>query len=281
MGKMIKRVPDNTDCGTEVLGLLADLVTQLNNGAKTKQQLGLFNQGKNPFFDKPAQPVSLKTAKRIFGAGLLGPQAVRRTFGVKLEDVPPINASIQELERASELGQRLMLRIPKVNASLLSMIGISNLLQPRFDEQSKGKILYDTGGWKATEDFFIKDTPRFGWALVSSKVLPGSVGKNYLDQTQLLIDYLVKRVFCNIMFQPYVDAITEFQNAFKDKPTEELEKFLKDDWQKAAQVLSDLRINQLLRHTPTEVLYDFVLVSDNLNERLWENLYTWTNRRSS
>ncbi|MFH1145368.1 MAG: hypothetical protein V1707_00165, partial [bacterium] len=47
------------------------------------------------------------------------------------------------------------------------------------------------------------------------------------------------------------------------------------------QVLSDLRINQLLRHTPTEVLYDFVLVSDNLNERLWENLYTWTNRRSS
>ncbi|MCX6782123.1 MAG: hypothetical protein NTW66_03340 [Candidatus Magasanikbacteria bacterium] len=56
--------------------------------------------------------VTLAEAERIFGEDFHGPEAVEKTFDfhVRESEVPPIPFSQEDLERAKELGQMLILR---------------------------------------------------------------------------------------------------------------------------------------------------------------------------
>ena len=48
--------------------------------------------------------------------GFLGPEAIKAAFGVELspEEIPPIKFTKEQLERARDLGQFLVLRLDKV-----------------------------------------------------------------------------------------------------------------------------------------------------------------------
>ena len=212
-------------------------------------------------------------AREIMGKeDFLGQEAVEKAFGIKLnkKEIPRIPFKKEELERAKELGQFLVLRTE------LTMEKMNELLQAEFGEQNKGKILYDTN-WYQNEDFFKKDTPKLEWALTSKEVIPDSTFKNYLEQIELIADYLKNQIFKDKqMPKEYEEAIEKFE-----KQKQNIEKLMKGDRKEAAKQLSELKINQLTRQSPSEALYDILVYFQNNNQRLLENKCAWTKRCSS
>jgi len=128
--------------------------------------------------------------------------------------------------------------------------------------------------WYDSEDFFKKDIPRIGWALVSKDIIPKSTGKTYLQQTDMLVDYLGD-VLPNIRSQrKYYSGVSEFL-AQEDAIAQ-----IKDP-KEAARRLSDLKLNQATRQTPVEAVYDLLVYFENTGQRLLKNIYTWTSKRDS
>lgn len=227
---------------------------------------------------------NIESAKRLFSEDFFGPDAVKKAFGVELSDseIPEITFSQQELERAKELGQRLILRVDRAqDRSVLTMNRMQKLLQEEFSKDpKKGKVLFDTS-WYKDEAFFNAQAPRMKWALVGKDVLPGSTGKHYLDQTIAINDYLVQQVLDGPVSDEHKAAIADFRIKRPD-----LKKAMDEvlagsgDWQKLAKDLSELRLNQMFRQTPAEVLYDMLMVVQNTEGRFLPDKYTWTNGQS-
>jgi len=233
------------------------------------------------------EETSLEQAQEIMKQDFMGPEQVKKAFGIEIpeEEIPPIPFSPEELEQAKELGQFLVLRYNKApDGEPLTIKKMNEMLQDKFTEEDKGEILFNID-WYKNEDFFTKQTPHFSWSLVTKKVLGEgpegkdfqSTSKNYLEQTQILIDYLKNKVFKDQELpEQYQEAIEEFNHQKK-----EIEDLMSSDWEKAAEKLSQLKINQLLRRTPSEILYDTLLYFQNTGERLLKNRYDWSKTQSS
>lgn len=230
----------------------------------------------------------LEDAIEIMGADFLGPEAVKKAFGIELSDdeVPELEFTQDELERAKALGQRLILRVDRAqDGSSLTMDKIRKLAEAQFQldpttAAAKGKALYQQD-WYNSEAFFTTQTPRMKWALVGKDVLPGSTGKHYLDQTIAIADFLVKEVLDGPVADEHKEALADFR---VKKPG--LEDAMIDvqagsgDWKKLAKDLSELKLNQMFRQTPAEVLYDMMMVVQNTEGRFLPDKYTWTNKQS-
>ena len=244
------------------------------------EKLGLTkNKPKSPE-RKRETGVSIEQAKEILGEDVLGPEAVEATFGFSPEDIPPIPFSVQELERAKELNQFLELRVDKTaDGEPLDMVKMHGLLQPEFTAANQGKILNSYGqdnSWYRNEDF-LKDVPRASWVLVSKDVIPSSLSKNFLQQTEVIANYLKTDIFKDQEIpEAYKEAIEEFEAKKAG-----IQAILTSDWQEAAKQLSELKLNQLTRQLPVETMYDFLMYFKNNKKRLLESKYTWTYRRVS
>ena len=247
--------------------------------------------------NKPKSPerreetgVSIEQAKEILNEDVLGPEAVEATFGFSPEDIPPIPFSIEELGRAKELNQFLELRIDRTaDGKPLDMNKMHELLQLEFTVNNQGKILNSYGkadSWYRNEDF-LKDVPRASWVLVSKDVIPNSSSKNFLQQTEVIANYLKTDIFSaksgsasggkdQEMPEVYKEAIEEFETKKAG-----IQAILTSNWQEAAKQLSELKINQLTRQLPVETMYDFLMYLKNNKKRLLESKYTWTYRRAS
>lgn len=225
-------------------------------------------------------------AKEIMGEEFFGPEEIEKAFGIRVnpDRIPGIPFAGENLERARELGQFLILRVDTADdGTPLTMVEINKLLKGKVS--GGAKALYDNDGsgqlkddaWYRGEAFATQDPPRLSWALVGKEVLPDSSNKNYLEQTVEIVDYLKNEVFAGkeipVEFQ---SAISEFEKA-KD----EIGKLIDNDWQKAAKQLEELAITKLTRQTPVEILYDILVYFQNTGDRLLENMYTWTAKRSS
>lgn len=224
--------------------------------------------------------ISIEKAKEILGEDILGSEAIEATFGFSPKDIPPIPFSVEELERAKELNQFLELRIDKTaDGQPLSMEKMHELLQPEFTANNKGKILNSYGkadSWYKSEAF-LKDTPRVSWVLVSKDVIPNSLSKNFLQQTEVIASYLKTDIFKDQeMPEVYKEAIEEFEAKKAG-----IQAILTSNWQEAVKQLSELKINQLTRQLPVETMYDFLMYFKNNKKRLLEGKYTWTYRRAS
>ena len=224
--------------------------------------------------------MTTERAREILGTDFFGPEAVEKTFGFTPENIPDIQFSENDLERAKELGQFLILRADQTtNGKPLTMQEMNKMLEAKLKKAKKGKILWSVD-WYANEDFYTKDTPKLSWALVSKTEIPGSTSKNHLQQTEQMVEYLMNQVFKDVdpdkIPQEYTEAIEEL-NAQKA----EIAQLIKDNWQEAALRLSNLKINKLLRQLPVEAIYDWLVYLENNNVRLMEGKYTWTHRRDS
>lgn len=239
-------------------------------------------------FKKKTKPQEIKSpigitpeqAQEILDKNYLGIEAIETTFGFQPEEIPPIPFSAVELERAKELNQFLELRIDKTNdGEPLDMKKMHTLLQPKFTAGNNGKILNSYGQadcWYKDESF-LQETPRFFWVLATKDLLPGSKGKNYLQQTEIIVDYLINSVFKDQELPGvYQEAIEEFQSKKAN-----IEALMSSDWQKAAQELQTLSINQLCRKTFVEDRYDFLMQFQTNSIRLTEEDYNWTLSRAS
>jgi len=225
-------------------------------------------------------------AKEIMGEDFFAAEQIEKAFGIKVkpEQIPEIPFKREDLERAKELNQFLILRVDKTNdGKPLTMAKMNKLLKGKvkdgtkalYSDDGSGKIKDDA--WYKGEDFILKETPKLSWALTGKEVVSNSSDKNYLDQTTEMVNYLKNDVFKG------KEIPTEFQGAIAEfeKAKDEIARLLSDDWKKAAEKLEGLAITRLTRQTPAETLYDIFVYFQNKGERLLENMYTWTSRRAS
>ncbi|MEK9151581.1 MAG: AAA family ATPase [Patescibacteria group bacterium] len=222
----------------------------------------------------------IKDAKEILGGkDVLGIEEIEKAFGIRVrtEDIPRIPFSKKELENAKESGQFLILRVDKAaDGTALTMKKMYKTLTEEFEKSGDGKLLYDTD-WYGKEAFFTKNKPGLAWALVSKEIVPDSENKNYLEQTERLIDYIKNSVFKGTALpKEYQDALREFS---EKKP--EIAKLMDSGSEEAANMLAELSITKLTRQSPTEVIYDMVAYFKSNHERLLQDKYTWTAIRSS
>jgi hypothetical protein len=223
-----------------------------------------------------SESLSPSEAKEILKQDFLGKEEIERAFDIKIEDkdIPEIPFTKEDIEKAKELGQFLILRTDKIDKKTpLTIENLNKHLKGKTKEG--GKILY-SDSYKS-EDLYKTEIPKLSWALTSKELIPDSTSKNYLQQTELIVKYLKEKVFKDTdISESYQQAITEFE-AQKD----EIEKLMTTDWKKAAEKLEKLQINQLTRQTPVETIYDLIAYLHTNNQRLLENKYTWTKRRFS
>lgn len=276
-----------TDADRKKLGELIRLVEYKPKVGESKRK-GLEREEKNagtPEAKRTATPEAKlegPIAQQIEAAieklgkeNVFGPQEVEKTFGVRVEEVPDIPFSIEQIERAEKLGQMLVLRVDKTpDGKPMSMEAMNEILVKKWEKEGKGGILNSADGWKnwIGEDFFTKEHPRLGWALVSKEVMPETLSKNYLEQTEAIVQALKDKAFKDLdLPEEYTEAITEFESKKK-----RLAELMDADWQAAAKQFAELKISQLTRQTIPEVVYDVAMYLDKNNERLLSDKYTWT-----
>lgn len=213
-----------------------------------------------------------KWIEKLGKENVFGPADVEKTWGVKVE-VPPIPFGVEDLERAKELGQMLVLRIDQTTPGKpLSMEAMHAILQERFTREGKGRVFNSAQGWKGVfPDYFAKEAPRAGWALVSKEIIPDSTSKNYIAQTETIIQYLKQEVFKGKELSSlYKEAVEEFE-----LQKAELTALVASNWQEAAKRLAGLKITQLTRQEAVEGHYDLLSHYDATGERLLSNRYAW------
>ena len=235
--------------------------------------------------------IEFQEARELLGEDLIGPEEIEKTWGVRPEDVPEIPFSREELERAKEMGQMLVLRVEKTeDGKPMSLEAMIDIIQKRWDKEGKGKLLYTDNeykNWKErTGADFGQKSPRTGWAFVSKELLPQSISKNYAQQTEVMVAYLKDTVFKDMEIpEEYEEAFQEWEQVKqKDKNIQELLRNPdnpKYDWQQAAKELAELKITQLTRQSIQETIYDLALYYDKNGKRLLPNVYTWSNSRST
>ena len=225
----------------------------------------------------------IKNAKEILGKqDVMGPEEVKKAFGIEinLEDIPKIPFEKAELERAKELDQFLVLRVDKApDGKPLSMQKINEILKGKLTDGSELLSFGDgvrSGAWYRNEAFFKEETPKLAWSLASKEVIPNSTSKNYLQQTEELVNYIKDSVFKEEVPEEYQEAIKEFEEE-KDG----IGKIIFSDWGEATKKLSNLKINRLTRQNPAEALYDIAIYFQNKGERILGYRYSWTHSRSS
>ena len=220
-----------------------------------------------------------KEAREIMGQDYYGPDEIFNTHGIKikLNEIPHIPFTKTDLIRAKELNQQLVLFIDKASdGQPLTMKQINDDLQLRYTKENEGKLLFDVD-WYKDEPFYITQTPRVGWKLMTKEVLPNSLNKNFLEQTQELVNYLQNEVYKNQSIpQECQEAIDEFNQKKKS-----IEGIISSNWEEAAKQLSSLKINKDNRRTPIETLYTLPLVYDKTKLRQLEKVQDWTPRLAS
>lgn len=231
--------------------------------------------------------------KEIFGEKFFGPDQIKETWDIDLSSQEILDISDylaergmteEQLERAATLGFRLVLRADTAaDGSPLTMEKMQKDRQKKFTDNKKGEILYtkDPYDWyiKAPpEPFFAQETPEFKWALVSDGVIPETPNKNYLEQTEEIINYLESTFFDGKGLPArYQEAADEFR-AKKDAIAALM---TNATWKQAAEQLAALTINQIIRHTPSEVIYDMIMATwKDENKRFLPDMWTWTNERT-
>lgn len=232
----------------------------------------------------------LETAIEILSEKeVIGPTDLRNIWGIEFqpEQIPEIPFSKEELERAGELDQYLILRVADHTSDgrPFTMQTMNALKEQIFADEGGGKLLYSGDGqggvgddcWYKGESFFTEKILQFKWALVSKEVIPDSLDQNYLEQTETIIKYLTEEVFKDQeMPVEYQEAIAEFE-----AQKAEIQEFMSSNWRKAADQLASLKITTLTRQTPVEVLFDDITYFLKNKEKLLENTYTWTSVQAS
>ena len=222
--------------------------------------------------------IDIETARKLMGKDFIGPDEVRSAFLNQVEIpsvLPLIPFTRRELKRAKELGQVLILHSP------VTMAQIKSALNGKLEDESKLLNNDDITDWYEDKSFFNTELSRADWTLITKEVLPGSLGKNYLEQTQILINYLQNDVFKDkVMPKQYTKAVAEFQNYIKANP-DFADRITSDDeptWKAAAEKLESFQITQLTRPSPVEVLYFIAAYFQTTGERLLKYTRTWTGR---
>ena len=261
---MIKNRPGLCAAETaEIFSRMAEITNQVNAGRLSSQQLQKIIEGKN-YLDYSV--VDIGVAAEIMGKNnFYGPDAIFKVLNTTIYSgqVPQIPFPQHELEQASKDNMILILRIDYLSdAKPLTMLKLINYCLANYSRDQLGvtkfSTIYDNYA------FYFRDTPRFGWCLVSRDRLPADLGNgkiNYSGQTELMVNHLYKKAWTRGLALEYQEAITEFESQKASINSEE-------SWGNRATRLTELLISLLCRRTPIEALYDHTIVRLTTGEEL-------------
>lgn len=214
---------------------------------------------------------SPEKAKEILGEDYLGPEAVLHAFGVDLkpEQIPRIPFKEWEIEKAKEMEQFLVLRIDKTRTG--KPLTIKNIEEECGFPMASHRVVYNKS------NITNRETPRVGWALVSKQSIPGSLNKNYLQQTEVLVNYLSYQYHRYAMPQKLREIIFETgQSIIRIRSELSQANHNKIAWNKVAKELTNLEINRLFRPKSVEVVYDMEIYHSNTTKSLIPKEQVWT-----
>jgi len=227
--------------------------------------------------EKVEARVAIETAEKLVGTeNFLGPKEALEYAGYDFKGkIPEIPFSEEVLKDAEKNGKMLV---------LYPELSIEDMLDKIQSKMPKGeKFIYeDSLKWLKGDPLF-EERMESHWALVSKEVTEGTTNKNYLEQTEVIADLLVKQYQGKAMPKEYTDAIAEFDKLKKDTPslTEMVKSSTDAEWKKAAELLANLNLNQLTRETPAETLYRISSYYLKNKERLLSSTYSWSSRRDA
>lgn len=221
----------------------------------------------------------IQKAKEILKKDCLGPEELEKIFPVemKMEDVPPIPFSSEELAEAKKMGQFLILRIPEFGTlGELEKVLDGKTKNPRESHFTSNVFSYNTMD-KIKIEYVKSEMVRSGWALVSKDYLPHSTGQDFITQLDVLAGYLEDN-FGEQMPPAYREAIDEYQKEKKDLQGYFTRFANVDDWPKwLSEFIRDLKIIQLTRPTAIEMVYDSVAQFLANGTRIFKNNLVFTN----
>ena len=125
--------------------------------------------------------------------------------------------------------------------------------------------------WLASHPLFDKEVPRNGWAL--NAPVPGSFGRDYLEQTDDLIQLAV---------DPKNPSAKSYERAYKQFAEQrgEVVARMLDDKSSVAEIMAHLEITDLCRPTAVELLSDVFLAVTNHKASWFIKRYFWTSTPS-
>ncbi len=214
-----------------------------------------------------------------YGEAFFGPEEVEATFRFKLnaEQIPPVPFTKEQLEKAKELGMNLVLQVGKTPSgdalTIKKMLAILGNLTPAVGVPPN---LHMDSSWAETDNVGAKDAPRLGWKLVTKDFIPDSTNKNYLEQTEKIIDFVKNKLYSGKEpSKRFADAIKDFE---AKKP--ELARLLSErKFGDFTQMLTACYINNLTRELPCEVVYRSLLEQKKIGS-VRPNKSVWTKGRS-
>lgn len=137
-----------------------------------------------------------------------------------------------------------------------------------------GTFLFNTE-WYQGEPFFTTDTPRPGLFIKGRDVIQGSTGKTFIGES-LIAAKFVEVLFGDELPEQYGVAIEELRTG-----AGRLERLCQSNWIEGGRQCVGLAFSRFFRESPVEVFYRILLAQKVNRERLFEGLYTRTNRLSS
>ena len=234
---------------------------------------------------------SRPNAERILGDNFLSPERVGGVMdddGVRVFAIPnraPLKISAQELENEKELGHERYWMPDAFTEDIIrkhsfpdAHITMQRLATVFTNKAHDGKPLLYSIDWYKNEAFFTTEALSAGYRSTSKEVVPGSLSKNYLQQTDLLVTHLRTNVFKNVPLpEEYAKAIAEYESR-----RDEIQALMTPEkWKDASNILSGLTITKLTRESPVEALYRLVLMSRAKQQKLLPASYSWTSGRDS
>lgn len=242
----------------------------VKNAPAGKEKIKSAESGEAVSVEEAREIMERKKKNRFFG-----PEEAEKTFGFSLESVPPIPFSREDLNRAEELGQILILQIDKDGEdNPLTLERMNEILKGK---ASDGKNLLYKIDWYKNEPFFTNETCSLGWKLVTTETVKGTKNKNYLEQTEALVSYLKDEILKNqILPAEYEEALDEFESVKSN-----IKATMNSDWKKVADMLAGLKISNLLRESTADLFYRIFVVEKNSGKKIHPGEYSWTISRSS
>jgi len=206
----------------------------------------------------------------------IGPEDIEKTFCFKPEpeSVPEIPFSTDELKRAKELGQRLILYVDTTKAEVpLTVANMNILVGGKRSDDRDWLSLNDQN--ESTDSLLHEQTARPGWRLTTPEAVTGTPNKGYLKQIEVIINYLCDEVFKDQTIPDvYQTAIKEFE-----KKKDDIIGNIESDYEQeeVAEKLASLSINQLTRERSSEIIYRLMLTDKKFGTDPNEETWLWSN----
>jgi len=201
------------------------------------------------------QILSEKEAEKIMGNfSFIGSVEVEKFINRKLQFVPQIPFSREELFDAKKNGMILILQFP------LTMIEIEKLVGSYL---SDGHLLFyqNNNYWYKEKSFYKEDKPIYCWNLVTRDILPQPIGKkNLLIDVEILVSYI--KANTDNLPEWYKIAIEKF---YVERIT------LLDITQKQKQLSTIMQMDlpHFCIEAPVEIMYRIILYQNKNNSRLF------------